>query len=111
MLSHITNQSALIDIYQLVHVNIDDNFSVTRQSTWHAPADMQNTLKMLQDKILSLNRHLHEPGEEVTGKVPNTLVKGLLEYTVKADVESNGDSAREPLEEVDLDAVSGTHHL
>src|SRR5258705_8369584 len=46
-LSHITNQSALIDIYQLVHINIDDNFGVTRRSTRHTPIDMRNTLKTL----------------------------------------------------------------
>ena len=104
-LSHITNQSALIDIYQLVHINIDDNFGVTRHSTQHTPTDMWNTLKTLQDKILSLNCYLHEPGSEVRGKVPNMLVKGLIEYAAKADPESNEENAKEALEDNNLDAL------
>ena len=95
----------MIDIYRLVHINIDDNFGVTRCSTQHTPTDMWNTLKTLQDKILSLNCYLHEPGSEVRGEVPNMLVKGLIEYAAKADPESNEENAKEALEDNDLDAL------
>ena len=102
---HITNQSSLIKIYQMVHINIDDNFGVTRCSTQHAPANMSNTLKALREKITKLKCYSHEPGSEVRGKVTNLLVKGLTEYTAKVDMESSGDDKEEPLDVDDLNAL------
>ncbi len=89
----------------MVHINIDDNFGVTRHSTQHAPANMSNMLKALQEKITKLKCYLHEPGSEVRGKVTNLLVKGLTEYTAKVDTESSGDDKEEPLDVDDLNAL------
>ncbi len=39
-IQHIINQSSLIKIYHMIHVNTEDNFYVKSRSIWHAPTDM-----------------------------------------------------------------------
>ena len=78
---------------------------MTRHSTRHAPTNMKNTLKALQDKIIRLKCYSHEPGSEVRGEVTNILAKGLTDYTVRGDPEEAGDEPKEPLEVDDLDAL------
>ncbi len=81
-LTHIINQSSLIEIYWSVHININDNFAVTWRSAHHAPADLENTLKGLQEEIQRQNCHSYIPGSVVSAKVPNILMKGITEFSL-----------------------------
>ena len=44
MLTHIINQSSLIDTYRQVHINIEKNFVVLYNSMQHALMNMANML-------------------------------------------------------------------
>ncbi|KAF8328525.1 uncharacterized protein EI90DRAFT_2828434, partial [Cantharellus anzutake] len=50
-LTHIINQSSLIETYRMVHVNIEQNFYIKHRGTQHAPAKMEVMLQMLQERI------------------------------------------------------------
>ncbi len=48
-LTHIINQSSLIETYQMVHVNIEQNFYIKHWGTQHAQAKMEVMLQMLRE--------------------------------------------------------------
>ncbi|KAF8314839.1 uncharacterized protein EI90DRAFT_2947721 [Cantharellus anzutake] len=107
-LTHIINQSSLIDTYCSVHTNIEKNFTVTPNSTRHAPTNMANTLQELCKKIRSYHCHSLVPGSHVEAEVPDILNDGLAEYyqvnSEEVDLEK-GDTELGALEMDDLEAM------
>ncbi|KAF8340421.1 uncharacterized protein EI90DRAFT_2906032 [Cantharellus anzutake] len=107
-LTHIINQSSLIELYRSVHVNIADNFAVTRRSTRHTRANMTNTLKDLQEGIRAHVCRTHTQYSAIAMGVPNMLVVGLTELLLSKNQPE--DSAEEVeisarIEECDFDAL------
>lgn len=105
-ITHIINQSTLIDTYRSVHVNIEKNFMLSNTSR-HAPTDMTNTLRELRAKIRSYNCHHLAPGSKVNAEVLNTISEGMCNYMPTIDEQDSNEkvSELEALEVEDLDAV------
>ena len=62
-----------------MNINIEKNFMVSSNSTWHAPTNMANTLQELCKKIRIHHCHCSVPGSQVEAQVSNVLVDGLGE--------------------------------
>ena len=76
---HIINQSSLIELYRLVHVNIDDNFFITRRTRKHATPRMEIMMKRVIEKIQAAR-----DSKEV--EALNALDEGMAEWSA-ADME------------------------
>ena len=63
-IQHIVNQSLLIEIYWMIHVNPEDDFYVKNQSDQHAPADMQLTVEYICHMIHEGGSYTKNPGSE-----------------------------------------------
>ncbi len=72
-LTHIINQSSLIEMYRKVHVSIEQNFHIKQWSMHHAAAKMANMLQVLQDRIKG-------PHPRVKIEAINVLLKGAQVY-------------------------------
>ena len=107
-LTHIINQSSLIDTYHMVHTNIEKNFAIPPSSTQHAPTNMANTLQELHKRIRIYHCHHSSPGSHVEAEVQNAFKEGLAEYyqvnSVEIDSE-NGNGELGSLEIDDFDAM------
>ncbi len=86
---HIINQSSLINTYRSVYTNIEKNFEVTANSTWHAPTNLANMLQELQKKIWIYHFHHWVPGSDVDAEVLDIFNNGLAEYYQGNDEEIN----------------------
>jgi|SRR5260370_26880356 len=107
-LTHIINQSSLINAYHSVHINIEKNFAVPHNTSWHTPTDMANTLRELQAKIRSYNCHCSVPGLKVNAKVMNVISEGMWNYTQIDDDELDLNERSlelQIIEEDDLDTM------
>jgi len=80
-LTHILNQSSLIEIYHTVHVNIEDNFFICQRGTKHANPKLDIMLQQLCSKICEW------PTTDC--KTLNALVKGIQDYIGGDDIEED----------------------
>jgi hypothetical protein len=81
---------------------------LTNNTSWHAPADMTNTLRELQAKIWSFNCHCSVPGSKVNAEVTNIISEGMWNYMpIDADELNLNErsSELEVLEVEDFDAM------
>ncbi len=104
-LTHIINQSSLIDTYRSVHINIEKNFLTTPNSTQHAPTNMANTLWELHKKIRFYCCHHWVPGSDVDAEVQDIFNNGLAEYYQGNSEVTDPQNESVELEIEDLEAI------
>ncbi len=83
-ISHITEQSGIIDLYWSCHENIKDNFEINQHTVHHAAADMEADIIDLA-KGLKIVRTETGTSHKV-GKVTDQLVQGygILQSSLKS---------------------------
>ena len=72
----VLKQSPLIEVFQSVHVIIQENFHMLHHYVCHAPPDMTTTVKILCDGLRKYCTH-EEKGCEDTNKVIDYLQEGM----------------------------------
>ena len=83
-LTHIINQSMLIETYRNIHINIKKYFYIRQKSTQHAVAKMAFMLQAIQNRI----RERHPTASVET---LNVFLKGAQMYVGGDDINEEGD--------------------
>ena len=107
-LTHIINQSSLIELYHSVHINITNNFAIAPRTTHHTQANMTNTLDALQTEIRRHGCHTHQQCSTTALEVPNMLVARLTEFLLSKTQQEDSVEGAEMgavIEEDDFDAL------
>jgi len=107
-LTHIINQSSLIELYHSVHINITNNFAIAPRMTHHTQANMTNTLDALQTEIRRHGCHTHQQCSTTALEVPNMLVARLTEFLLSKTQQGDSVEGAEMgavIEEDDFDAL------
>lgn len=76
-MDRIIKESPLIQIYRDCHVNIEENFVLTRRTVNHTAPDMTKTLQALGDYLQNHSPFNHQPQRRSSYVIPNMISKGV----------------------------------
>ncbi|KAI0309160.1 hypothetical protein OF83DRAFT_1179950 [Amylostereum chailletii] len=74
--AYMLKESSLIEIYHMLHVNIEDNFCLTNRTINHAKPNMTNTYNKVNVKMQKYCPHEYQPTRRTHHALENLVQKG-----------------------------------